>query len=123
MAIKSFTFSFKLDTKDLLEFITEHDIAVNIEALDTKPQVSDLPAPKKRELTIPGTIISFLIRHKEGASTEALKALLIQAGYSEKSLNNQLFTLRQNGLVKSIGRGKYQATARAKASMVAEHDY
>jgi predicted transcriptional regulator len=50
-----------------------------------------------------------------------LRALLTQSGYSEKSLNNQIFHLSQNGLIKSIGRGKYRATAKAVRLMEAQN--
>jgi hypothetical protein len=140
MAIKSFTFSFKLDAKDLLEFVTERNVAVNIEAFGTapkQPQPLALPAPNQgqpKKLPLPtrrgsrpgiqAVIIGFLVRRKEGASTAALRALIQQTGYAPSSINNQLYQLRHTGLVKSPKKGIYRATAKAiKASMVAEHDY
>ena len=126
MAIKTFTFSFKLDAKDLLEYVTERNVGVDIQAFGTEPKqpklltgpkMLALPAPRKNGRPgIQQAIIAFLIQHKEGVSSPGLKALLGQTGYSEKSLSNQLWTLRQNGLVRNVGKkghGLYQPTAKA----------
>jgi hypothetical protein len=138
MPIKSFNFSFKLDAKDLLEYITEKNIAVDIQAFGTAPrqpraQVTGptgmlaLPAPPVKRLGMHYTIIAFLVAHREGCSMAGLQALMTQSGYSPKSLPGQVYKLRVAGLIKSVGtsrNAKYIATPKAiKQSMVAEHDY
>lgn len=127
MAIKHFNFSFKLDVKDLLEFITERNAGVEIQAFGTPPKVPKqlaapktlaLPPPNKRE---PGkrkggamnSILIFLAQHpKENISTAGLSAMLIQQGFSHYTLNNALWTLKSTGFVRSIKgtRGQYRIT-------------
>ena len=134
MAIKQFIFSFKIEAKDLFEYIAERNVAVNIDAYGTAPKpkkqqkaiaapppVLALPAPKNGKRTgIQAVIIAFMVAHQqEDVTAEGLRALIAQSGYSEKYLNNQIFHLRRNKLIRSTGRGKYRATAKAVRAMEA----
>src|ERR1700746_1258384 len=135
MAIKQFIFSFKIEAKDLFEYIAERNVAVNIDAYGTAPKkpkqkaiaapppVLALPAPKGDKRTgIQAVIIAFMVAHQqEDVTAEGLRALIAQSGYSEKSLNNQIFHLRRNKLIRSTGRGKYRVTAKAVRALEANN--
>ena len=129
MAIKQFTFSFKLNAEELLAYVVEHNIAVNIEAYGTGPkkpqapqelaEITELPAmlalpgPRMGKQSIQAVIIAFLLRHQEGATATTLRELLDQSGHSQKSFNGQIHLLKQKGLVKSNGHGAFKATPKA----------
>jgi hypothetical protein len=125
MAIKHFTFSFKLDAKDLLEYVTERNVAVEIQAFGTKPKPKLETPPKPLALPAPtqfgrqgmqNVLVAFVLAHKEGVSMAGLKALFEQSGYSQKSLSNAIYNARTTGLIKRTGNNfsaKFYATAKA----------
>jgi hypothetical protein len=129
MAIKTFTFSFKLDAKDLLEYVSERNVAVDIQAFGTGPKV------KQQEIAAPATplllpppgkplardlVLLFLVTHQQATGAE-LRQLLVENGFSEKTSHGLLWGLRQEGLCKSYKKGTYRATVKAIKMMEARH--
>lgn len=131
MAIKQFHFSFKLDAKDLLEYVTERNVAVEIQAygsppkkhkeqkqLVAPPQMLALPPPTprepgKRKVGAMDSILIFCAMHSdEFVTTDGIKTLLVQQGYSGKSINSALWNLKNNGLIRGVKgtRGRYRVT-------------
>jgi hypothetical protein len=126
MPIKSFTFAFKLDAKELLNYIVERNIAVDIQATGIKRQPELLPAAEPT-LALPAPlpaqensdhnsrdiILMFMARHQEHKmSLAALRALLEQSHYSPKSLSNLIHILYKGGFVKKAGSGHYRITVK-----------
>lgn len=131
MAIKQFHFSFKLDAKDLLEYVTQNNVAVEIQAFGTPPKQpkapKQLPAPKvlalpppsaphkpgTRKLGATNAMLLFMAAHPKQIVTSAgLRALLIQQGYSKHTLNNAVWSMKQNGLIRIPKglKGQYRVT-------------
>jgi hypothetical protein len=124
MPIKSFTFAFKLDAKELLNYVVEKNLQVDIHATGSKRQEQEvaalpatepmlaLPAPHP----IPGeralngrmgskaVVLFYLAMHKRASSKE-LGAALIEAGYKHNTLNNLLHTMKADGLVSRSAQG------------------
>jgi hypothetical protein len=122
--IKSFTFAFKLDAKDLLAYIADRNIAVDIHATGThRPGPKALPAPTGRlALPPPGKtgsqrfIQAYFAQHpKETVSIKQVAALLEGAGFSPRSNYGVIHLLLGKGMVRRVGKGQYRATARAQA--------
>ena len=119
MAIKAFTFSFKLDAKDLLEYVTERNIGVHVEAYGTAPKkpkelaapkMLALPAPRNKERPgIQAVIMAFLLKHQEGVKAAVLRQLIVQSGYSAQSYSNQFHQLKNHGLIKNLSKTRRNA--------------
>jgi hypothetical protein len=119
MPIKSFTFAFKLDAKELLAYVVERNIAVDIHATGTKrvqePESAVLPAPQ-RHLALPAphpivgertssgrigskaVVLFYLAAHKRAKAKE-LKVALMEAGYKASTMNNLMWAMREEGLI------------------------
>ena len=127
MAIKTFTFSFKLDAKDLLEYVTERNVGVNIEAFGTEPKKPKQPkllaAPAKLALPAPGgkleptqAVLLFILDPANTSHEITMKQvtqLLVKVGYSARTGHNLIWRMRENGFLKQYKRGTYRATAKA----------
>ena len=148
MPIKSFTFAFKLDAKELLEYVVSRNIALDIHATGTKrelpapeqtqqppEQMLALPAPpnlssrltdsrsgkKANGLNSRGIVMLFLAQHQEErVSAAGLRDLITQSGYKPSSIGGLLFDLRKYGWVKQAGKGYYRITAKGLQQMEAE---
>jgi hypothetical protein len=139
MPIKSFTFAFKLDAKELLEYVVNRNVAVDIHATCTRRQeLEQLPAPEQ-PLALPpppskkgtrntdirnnsrGVVLSFMARHpEEKYSNTVLRTLLEQTGYSPNTLHGMIFIMHKTGLVKKAGKGHYRITAKGLRKLEAE---
>jgi hypothetical protein len=118
MPIKSFTFAFKLDAKELLSYVVEKNIAVDIHATGTKRQeqeATELPSPASM-LALPAprpivgrrtlggrigskaVVLFYLAAHKR-ASCNELKVALVEAGYRASSCDGLLWSLKTKKLV------------------------
>jgi hypothetical protein len=124
MPVKSFTFAFKLDAAELLKYVVDRNIAVDIHATGTKRQELEpavLPAQPMLALPAPHPIVGerrdsrgrmgskavvlfYLAKHKR-AVTKELKVALAEAGYSAKSYNGLMWHLKQDGLVAQSAQG------------------
>jgi hypothetical protein len=125
MPIKSFTFAFKLDAKELLEYVVNRNIAVDIHATGTKRQeqeVAELSPPAKL-LALPAphplagerksgngrigskAVVLFHLAQHERASAAQLKAALLEAGYKSSTINNLIYTMKKEGLVSLSSQG------------------
>jgi hypothetical protein len=131
MAIKQFIFSFKIEAKDLFEYIAERNVAVNIDAYGTAPKAKKqqeqleappsmlaLPAPvaggkSKGRVPMKAVILAFLAANKKGAPSAALKELIAHNGHSKTSYNGVIWVLQQEGMVKRMANGNWRATAKA----------
>jgi hypothetical protein len=124
MPIKSFTFAFKLDAKELLAYVVERNIAVDIHATGTKRQELEpaaLPA-SQQPLALPAphpigvrrdthgrmgskaAVLFYLAAHKR-AMAKDLKAALVEAGYKASTYNGLMWGLKQEGLVSQSAEG------------------
>jgi hypothetical protein len=125
MPIKSFTFAFKIDAKDLLAYVVEKNIAVDIHATGTKRQepevVETIPQlPQPLALSAPSSINSrkptggrmgskavillYLAANKR-ATPSQLKVALREAGYRTSTYNGLMFILKANKLVSGSAQG------------------
>jgi hypothetical protein len=141
MPIKSFTFAFKLDAKELLEYVVNRNMAVDIHATGTKrtevesvvpplpalDQQLALPAPKGRSRDFSGNsrgvVLMFMAQHpKENYSYAVVRALLEQTGYSAKSVGSLLDALQKAGWVKksTSAKGGWRITAKGLRKVEAE---
>lgn len=132
MAIKQFTFTFKLDAKELLEYVSERNVAVDIQAFGTGPKPKpqnkpqkltapakqlSLPAPGKRsrKLGAKNAVIGFfLMHHGEEVTLQALRDMLVSEGFSAKTAHTALWTLKGEGMIKKPAgtKGVYRPTAK-----------
>jgi hypothetical protein len=128
MPIKSFTFAFKIDAKDLLAYVVERNIAVDIHATGTKrqePEPAVLPAmqqplalpaphpiagerkPRNGRLGSKAVILFYLVTHKQAKAHELIAALE-EAGYKAATFNSLMWHLKTNKLVSgSDAKGGY----------------
>jgi hypothetical protein len=126
MPIKSFTFAFKIDAKDLLTYVVEKNLAVDIHATGTKRQepeaVAALP-PAQQLLALPAphpiagerkspngrmgskaVVLFYLAAHKRAVAKE-LKTALIGAGYRASTYNGLMWQLKKEKLVAQSAQG------------------
>jgi hypothetical protein len=127
MPIKSFTFAFKIDAKDLLSYVAEKNLQVDIQASGSSKKLAELevealPAPQPM-LALPAphpisgqrkdpagrigsraVILFYLAAHKR-ARAKDIKAALVQAGYKEHTFNSLIWTMKGEGLVSSSSQG------------------
>jgi hypothetical protein len=125
MPIKSFTFAFKLDAKDLLAYVVERNLAVDIhatgqpraaqQAQELLPAASEplaLPAPGSKPVAI-DTVMAFFVAHpKKSITTSMVRALLIETGHSKNTSHGLVFTLKAKGLIKRTAPATYRVTAK-----------
>jgi hypothetical protein len=124
MPIKSFTFAFKLDAKELLAYVVERNIAVDIHATGTKRQELEpaaipttqqplaLPAPhtlageraSNGRIGSRAAILFYLAQHGR-ATPSQLRAALVEAGYKPHTYNNLMHVLKRDGLVSQSAQG------------------
>ena len=128
MAIKQFTFSFKLDAKDLFEYIAERNVAMNIDVYGTIPKSSKrkkelaapppmlaLPAPQgnRKKPTVIQIVLAMLAQDtKSNTSLALIRETIVGAGFSTKTIYTQMLAMRQRGLAKQVSRGFYRITAK-----------
>lgn len=129
MAINKFRFTFEIEAKDLFEYISERNAGVEIQAFGTPPkeQKKQLTAhktlalppptqpmePGKRKMGAMNSLLIFLALHpKESMSTAGLRTMLMQQGYSGKTLSNAIWTLKNGGFARKSARGTYRVTAK-----------
>lgn len=62
------------------------------------------PAAKKPTKTVIDTVLAIINRSKKGINTAAL---MKKTGFSEKQIHNNVYKLKKQGKVKSIGKGVY----------------
>ena len=62
------------------------------------------PATKKTTKTVFDTVLAMIRRSKKGVNTAAL---MKKTGFSEKQIHNNVYKLKKQGKVKSVGRGVY----------------
>jgi hypothetical protein len=128
MPIKTFTFAFKLDAKELLNYVVERNIAVDIHATGTKrelppPEQPALPAtpqlalpPPTRNNGKPGSkniVLLFVAQHKS-VSTSEINSALEEAGYSPNTSHGLLFNMRKEGLLLRAGKARYRISAKGQ---------
>ena len=123
MPLKKLHIGFDLEIKDLIEYITERDVTMKIDAYGTPPKVPKkaiaapppmlaLPPPGKRP-TVKNIVLTYFAAHPdEKAATSALRELSVAAGHAPSTLHGQLWLMRQDGTVKQAGKGFYRITAR-----------
>jgi hypothetical protein len=126
MPIKSFTFAFKLDAKDLLTYVVERNIAVDIQATGTKrqePEAAPALPPVEQLLALPAphpiagerkspngrmgskaVVLFYLAAHKRAVAKE-LKAALMGAGYRVSTYNGLMWQLKKEKLVAQSAQG------------------
>jgi hypothetical protein len=124
MPIKSFTFAFKLDAKELLAYVVERNIAVDIHATGTKRQEPELALPATQQpLALPAphplagerrakngrigskAVILFYLAQHERAKPAQLKVALQEAGYQASTYNGLMFSLKKEGLITQSAQG------------------
>ena len=125
MPIKSFTFAFKLDAKELLEYVVNRNIAVDIHATGTKRQeqeTAELPAPPQM-LALPAphpiagerkdphgrlgsraVVLFYLAAHKRASGIE-LKDALVKAGYKASTSHGLLWNLKMEKVIAKTSQG------------------
>ena len=62
------------------------------------------PAAKKTTKTVIDTVLAIIRRSKKGVNTAAL---MKKTGFSEKQIHNNVYKLKKQGKIKSVGRGLY----------------
>jgi predicted Rossmann fold nucleotide-binding protein DprA/Smf involved in DNA uptake len=62
------------------------------------------PAAKKTTKTVIDTVLTIIRRSKKGVNTATL---MKKTGFSEKQIHNNVYKLKKQGKVKSVGRGVY----------------
>ena len=62
------------------------------------------PAAKKTTKTVIDTVLAMIRRSKKGVSAAAL---MKKTGFNEKQIHNNVYKLKKQGKVKSIGKGVY----------------
>ncbi len=62
------------------------------------------PAKKKTTKTVIDTVLTIIRRSKKGVNTATL---MKKTGFSEKQVHNNVYKLKKQGKVKSVGRGVY----------------
>jgi hypothetical protein len=130
MPIKSFTFAFKLDAKELLNYVVERNIAVDIHATGQRRQeMEQLPAPEQ-PLALPpprslnsrnldpltnsrGVVLTFLAKHDK-VSAAGLRALLVQSGFAASTFHGMIWSMHKAGLVRKAGKGHYRIAAKGR---------
>jgi hypothetical protein len=126
MPIKSFTFAFRLDAKDLLAYVVEKNVQVDIQATGSKrqaePEVQSLPATQPM-LALPAphpiagerkspdgrlgskAVVLFYLAQHGRATTSQLKAALVEAKYRASTYNGLMWSLKKDGLVSQSAQG------------------
>jgi nicotinamide mononucleotide adenylyltransferase len=61
-------------------------------------------AAKKTTKTVIDTVLAIIRRSKKGVNTAAL---MKKTGFSEKQIHNNVYKLKKQGKIKSVGRGLY----------------
>jgi hypothetical protein len=124
MPVKSFTFAFKLDAQELLTFIAERNVAVDLHVTGTKrlpepdaqsaQDVLALPAPsQKPEHSSRELVLKFMARHpKERFSVAVLRAMLVQSHFSPNTVSNVVYILYGAGMIRKSGKGNWKITAK-----------
>lgn len=62
------------------------------------------PAKKKATKTVIDTVLTIIRRSKKGVDTAAL---MKKTGFNERQIHNNVYKLKKQGKVKSVGRGLY----------------
>lgn len=127
MPVKTFDFTFKLDVQELLAYVAEKHVQVNIALSGTKrppPEVNGeaqevlaLPAPTGKQPKSQDLVLSFMARHpKEKYSVDVIRALLTQCNRSPDSSGNIIFILMQGKWIRSLNgpgrKGEYKITVK-----------
>ena len=73
----------------------------------TKKVAVKKPAAKKPTKTVIDTVLAIIGRSKKGVNTAAL---MKKTGFSEKQIHNNVYKLKKQGKIKSVGRGVYLKT-------------
>jgi hypothetical protein len=143
MPIKSFTFAFKIDAKELLNYVVEKNVAVDIHATGTKrqeqeavalpstPQPLALPAPQpiagerkspNGRMGSKAVVLFYLAKHGRAAAKD-LKVALMEAGYSVSTYNGLMWVLKKEGLVSRSAQGYRILNKGLKKLDTPEEDY
>jgi predicted Rossmann fold nucleotide-binding protein DprA/Smf involved in DNA uptake len=72
-----------------------------------KKVVVKKPAAKKTTKTAIDSVFGFIKRYKKGVNTATL---MKKTGFSEKQIQNNVYKLKKQGKIKSVGRGLYLQT-------------
>ncbi len=62
------------------------------------------PAAKKTTKTVIDTVLALITRSKKGVNTATL---MKKTGFNERQIHNNVYKLKKQGKVKSVGRGVY----------------
>jgi len=62
------------------------------------------PAKKKATKTVIDTVLTIIRRSKKGVNTAAL---MKKTGFNERQIHNNVYKLKKQGKVKSVGKGVY----------------
>jgi len=62
------------------------------------------PAKKKTTKTVIDTVLTIIRRSKKGVNTAAL---MKKTGFNERQIHNNVYKLKKQGKVKSVGKGVY----------------
>lgn len=113
MPVRKLKVTFDLDVDVFAQMLAAGHSNMNIEAYEpaVEPRVTHTD-PAQITMEVRGgmrpTILTFLTSGKK--STQEIKVIIVRAGYSEKSLPNALFLMREDGLIRSMGVGFYALT-------------
>jgi hypothetical protein len=134
MAIKKVTFSFDVPVEELLALVMTRNAGLRVDVFGTDkskahpkqlnghPPQALLEAPKRKRHTkrdASGNVVpikrlllkKMLDADNHSLQRDQLKSVLTEAGYSAKSLNNQIGFMRKDGFAKRTAEGIYQLTA------------
>jgi hypothetical protein len=136
MPIKSFTFAFKLDAKELLEYVVNRNVAIDIHATGTRKQEVEQLSASEQPLALPppphkpgvrnldsrtnsrGVVLAYMFhRPDEKHSFSALRALLEQTGYSGNTLHGMLYVMLKAKLIRKSGKGYYRIATKGLRMM------
>ena len=70
----------------------------------TKKRAVKKVAAKKTTKTVIDTVLTIIKKSKKGVNTATL---MKKTGFSEKQIHNNVYKLKKQGKVKSVGRGVY----------------
>ncbi|MFC1815732.1 hypothetical protein ACFL0M_07255 [Thermodesulfobacteriota bacterium] len=97
--MKNLTKDLNSVNKDLEALARKVDkIVVAVGKLE-KPKVA-----KKTTKTVIDTVLAIIIRSKKGVN---IAALMEKTGFNEKQIHNNVYKLKKQGKVKSVGKGVY----------------
>jgi hypothetical protein len=135
MGIKKLTVSFDVPIAHFLSLIEHGHSEMKIALYgDDKPvrmlQNGHAPkllaAPKRKPRDSRGGLRAVMLQtfaadEKRISDPEKLRAAAVPAGFSAKSISNAIFVMKNDGLIRAIGRGQYRLTPEGLRQLEASH--